>query len=193
MNEAFRWEAGVMSSMGDLPGGDFYSEATAVSSGGSVLVGQSESAFGREAFRTLDGIIDHEDEGLGDLLGGDFRSYATDVSSDGSVVVGWSDTNFNLGGEMEAFIWDETNGMRNLRTVLVSDFGLDLTGWTLREARSISADGLIIVGWSDSPNGHEAWVADLSEPIPEPSTIVLFGIGGLGILAYVWRRRKQSA
>ena len=46
----------------------------------------------------------------------------------------------------EAFIWDNANGMRKLKDVLVNDFGLDLTGWTLTIARGISDDGLTIVG-----------------------------------------------
>ncbi|MBC8427654.1 PEP-CTERM sorting domain-containing protein [bacterium] len=30
-----------------------------------------------------------------------------------------------------------------------------------------------------------------SEPIPEPSTLVLFGLGFLGILGYVYRRKRR--
>jgi len=37
--------------LGDLPGGEFYSEAHAVSADGSVVVGYSGSALGSEAFR----------------------------------------------------------------------------------------------------------------------------------------------
>jgi hypothetical protein len=29
-------------------------------------------------------------------------------------------------------------------------------------------------------------------PAPEPSTLILFGIGGAGLLGYGWRRRKQA-
>jgi hypothetical protein len=29
-------------------------------------------------------------------------------------------------------------------------------------------------------------------PAPEPSTLILFGIGGVGLLGYGWRRRKQA-
>jgi len=44
------------------------------------------------------------------------------------------------------------------------------------------------------------WVADtynnrLQEfsPVPEPSTLVLFGIGAVSLLAYVWRKRRRTA
>jgi hypothetical protein len=36
--------------------------------------------------------------------------------------------------------------MRILEDVLVNDYALDLTGWTLQEARGIFDDGLTIVG-----------------------------------------------
>ncbi len=37
--------------LGDLPGGEFRSDATAVSANGEVVVGQSDSALGHEGFR----------------------------------------------------------------------------------------------------------------------------------------------
>ena len=59
-----------------------------------------------------------------------------------------------------AMIWDATNGTRNLKTVLETDFGLDLTGWTLGQARGISGDGSVIVGYGTNPSGQqEAWMA----------------------------------
>ena len=50
--------------LGDLPGGEYRSDATAVSANGKVVVGQSDSALGQEGFRWTrsDGMV-----GLGDL------------------------------------------------------------------------------------------------------------------------------
>ena len=59
--------------------------------------------------------------------------------------------------------------MRSLHDVLVKA-GLNLTGWTLKEAMGISADGLTIVGKGTYTNpanetSHdEAWIATIPEP-----------------------------
>lgn len=82
----------------------------------------------------------------------------------------------------EAFIWDNVYGMQSLRDILI-DLGLDLTSWTLSEARSISTDGLTIAGFGTNPDGYnEAWVA----VIPEPATLLLLGFGAVIL------RKKRS-
>ena len=163
----------------DLDGG-LYSYAEAVSADGAVIVGDGESSPGRQAFRWTGegGMV-----GLGDLPGGDFRSFARDVSADGSIVVGLSHTGQGPTGN-EAFIWDQAHGMRNLRDVLVDEFGLDLGGWTLLTAQGISAEGERIVGIAANPQGdHEAWIAQ----IPEPGTLVLL----IAALALPAARRRS--
>ncbi len=159
--EAFRWTSGGgMVGLGVLPGGIHRSHAFGVSANGSTVVGQSgSSASGanHEAFRwtSSGGMV-----GLGDLPGGDFYSQAWDVSAGNSTVVG---RGHSAAGEA-AFIWDQANGMRSLRDVLIGDFGLNLTGWTLSWAAGISDDGLTIVGHGTNPDGNtEAWIATLPE------------------------------
>jgi probable HAF family extracellular repeat protein len=114
--------------LGDLPGGFFQSEALAVSSDGSVVVGVSRSASGPEAFRWENGAM----IGLGGLPGGEFFSRAFAASADGSVIVGSGSRAGEDSGE--TFIWDAATGMRSLQDVLVEDFGLDLGGWRLNDA-----------------------------------------------------------
>ena len=91
------------------------------------------------------------------------------------------------------FVWDQAHGMRNLQSILVNDFGLDLTGWKLATATGVSGDGKQIVGFGTDPQGnHEAWIADLSAPaaaVPEPSSLIAWSVLGLIVSQRTWRRR----
>lgn len=139
--EAFLWADGVVSGLGDLPGGDFWSSAHALSLDGSAVVGYSLSDKGGEAFLWQDGAM----TGLGDLPGGAFGSSAWDISADGSIVVGASTSASGL----EAFIWADD---------VMTGLG-DLPGdgfWST--ARAVSADGSTVVGASDSSYGTEAFL-----------------------------------
>ncbi len=173
--QMFGWTALSLAALVSLePIGDVVNAPFAISQNGNIVVGERNSAAGSEAYRwtRAGGML-----GLGDLPGGSFASGAFDVSADGSVVVGYGWVNFV--GSTEAFIWDTTNGMQNLKDVLVNDHGLNVSGWTLTEALAISPDGLTIVRHGYNPGGYtEAWVAT----IPEPATLLLLGFGGMGLL-----------
>ena len=135
-------EAQSFQGLGDLAGGSFFSRANGVSADGSVVVGQSNSTSGVEAFRwtSVGGMV-----GLGDLPGGIFRSAATGVSADGSVVVGLGNS---ASGE-EAFRWTSGGGMVGLG---------DLPGGIFQsQAVDVSADGSVVVGTSESASGPEAF------------------------------------
>jgi uncharacterized membrane protein len=134
---------------------DGWSRAIGISGDNLVVVGEVGPPTGSdsEAFRWTQsgGMV-----GLGDLPGGIAQATATAASFDGSVIVGYGNTAVGI----EAFIWDDTNGMRNLREVLENDSGLDLTGWLLQVATDVSANGSKIVGYGINPMGkREAWVA----------------------------------
>lgn len=107
--EAFRLEGGVMAPLGDLPGGEVFSQALAVSGDGLSVVGWgttgSPAEFNREAFiwTASEGVqrlqSRLEDGGLDPS--GWILEEATDISSDGRTIVGFGT---NPAGETEAWI-----------------------------------------------------------------------------------------
>jgi probable HAF family extracellular repeat protein len=165
--EAFVWtEAGGMKGLGHLNAeaeGFVGSIAYDVSENGGVVVGVSSVLQGTglassEAFRWTEssGMVS-----LGDLPGDGVYSSAFGVSGDGSIIIGSGRT----GAGERAFIWDETNKMRELQAVLTQDYGLGaaLSGWTLNSATAISADGMVLAGVGRNPQGQtEGWYVDLN-------------------------------
>ncbi|MFG0331684.1 MAG: hypothetical protein ACF8PN_17490 [Phycisphaerales bacterium] len=126
---------GWFTGLGDLPGGETVSVATAVSADGSVIVGSSSSFasvdnppppgsmfsdpfLGYEAFRWTreEGMV-----GLGDLPGDEyFHSFAEDVSADGMTVVGGSWSELSMQGMVpgsEGFRWRPGEGMRGIGVI----------------------------------------------------------------------------
>lgn len=92
------------------------------------------------------------------LLHSAFQPYG--ISGAGTVVVGQG------GFTGRAAIWDQFNGVRDLQSVLESDFGLSTVGWTLSVATAISTDGSTIVGQGTDPCGRlRGWVVRLSLPM----------------------------
>jgi len=174
-NHAVIWDAddGVIL----LGAGNF--SAGGISSDGSTAVGESNGLAAR--WSLVSGV-----EFLGGLDGWQ-RSEAQAASADGRVVVGGfiSPDGQDYG---PGFIWDDVNGMRSVQEVLESA-GLNLDGMILHEARSISDDGLTVVGWgTNSLGATRAWIA----VIPEPNTGLLVMTGLLG-LAYRQRRYGRAA
>lgn len=175
--EAFRWtdETGMVG-LGDLPGGGFSSYATGVSADGATVIGHSASANGSEAFRWTagGGMV-----GLGDLPGGRFESDAISASGDGSMIVGKGYVpvpGSPLLSTPAAFLWTQERGMLNLRDLLINEYGIDLTGWWLFDARGISPDGTAIIGTAINPAGNaEAYMV----VFPEPSVVTLLGVAAV--------------
>jgi len=190
VDEAFRWEGGVMTGLGFLQSDtkDVRSEATGVSYDGSTVIGISNvdhpdvpDTSVSQAFIWKDGVM----TGLGFLAGspGPYQSIATGVSADGSVVVGES----KLATGKEAFIWTaESNQMQSLRDVLEADLGIDLTGWTLDNPPVISSDGSTLIALATNPDGEvEAFVTYLPEPAGGR-------YAGIALLAWLGRRRAEK-
>lgn len=185
---AFRWTTGGgMEALGYLPNAASpTSVARGASADGSIVVGASAAASGQwEAFRWSSG---GGMAGLG-LLPNWIGSYGNAVNYDGSVIVGMVYRSPNGDYEQDAFVWTEVGGIQSLFDVLVANGATGLTGWTLREAYSVSADGMWIAGEGINPLGQrEAFVANIS-PVPIPAAVWLFG-SALGLMGAM--RRKIS-
>jgi uncharacterized membrane protein len=154
--EAFCWTSATgIQALGALDLTLMRCYPASVNAAGTVLVGNSLSALGPQAFRWENNTF----VGLGDLPGGVFQSTASAVSADGNTIVG----NGRTAAGMEAFVWTAEFGMESLRDVLTSG-GANFTGWTLREATGISADGQTLVGYGVNPQSiNEAFRVNLTK------------------------------
>ncbi len=167
--QAFRWtQSGGLQGLGFLPGDSNDSWSDDISPDGSVIVGTSGDVH---AFRWTQstGMVN-----IGCLPGMN-TTHALDASNYGSTIVGVSYSNVTW--QFDAFIWDAAHGMRNLQTVLQTEYGLNLTGWDLQIAYGISADGNVIVGQGTNPSGQaEAFRVVL---VPEPAMLVQLGLAAI--------------
>lgn len=157
---AFLWTpANGMEAIVNLPGSVF-STGWGMSADGSIIVGGVQLGVQPRAFRwTAPGGM----QNLGVFAGGQ-SSEAFACNSNGRVVVGSG--NYVTGSR--AMLWSETLGMVDL-SIFLSDLGVDLTGWTLRSALSISDDGLTIVGVGSRDGQERGWIVrglSLSQVLP---------------------------
>lgn len=172
---AFHWTS--VNGMVDIGTSGVASQGLDISNDGNVIVGSMRPlGSGDKAFRwtSATGMVS-----LGFLPGGN-ASFSLATNEDGSVIVGrgsayGSNTN-------QAFMWTQGLGMVDLNVYLPS-VGVDLTGWTLREAQAVSADGLTLAGTGLFNGSSRGWIVTL---VPTPGT---FAVLGLGALASVRRRR----
>jgi len=123
----FGQQAPALTDLGDLPGGDDFSEAVALSL--TQVVGSSAAATGLRGFIWEQGVgmVD-----LGDLPGGGDFSFALDVNNLGQVAGGSGAT-----GGQHAFIWDANNGIQDIGALPVT--GTD----DFAEASLINESGLV--------------------------------------------------
>jgi probable HAF family extracellular repeat protein len=171
--EAFRWTADAGIEGLGIPDGYNESAAWRVTPDGALIFGQLGGDLARWTADAGWEILGKLPEAFGCLPAG--------TSADGSVVVGTCSGFFD--DDDGVFIWTEQDGVRFLRDVLEQEHGLDLTGWQLRSATGVSADGRVIVGSGRNPDGFasQAWRAVLGGavageiPARQPGGIAIEG------------------
>ncbi len=138
---AFVFTGGVLSSIGDPPGGTMRGVANAAAENG-VIVGEGDAGRGTEAFKYNDGRW----RMLGGTVQGGFvGSSAAAVSLDGRITVG----SIELSGfRIQAARWE---------AFLLSPLGYLSGGGAFSAAYGVSGDGEIVVGVSDSFAGDQAF------------------------------------
>ena len=139
---AFKWTSAGGPTL--LPNGGTGSAATAISADGTVIVGVNGSVAPVRWVGSGNPVV------LGVAQG-----QAVAVNSSGTVIVGFTGL-----ATPDAFVWDATNGMRSLATVL-TNAGADVSAWTLSQATGVSSNGKVIVGWGSHNGTEEAWIARL--------------------------------
>lgn len=152
--QAVRFEAGGgVTPLGDIPGPRFHADRSTVreaSADAQFLAGTGHDELFNEAVRWTPW------EALPRSLGA-LGSSATPngISDDGRVVVGDAGS--------RPFIWDAVHGMRDLETVLVDDYGVDLSAWfRLWSVRGLSGDGRTLLGGGTLLGGPgQGWILRL--------------------------------
>ena len=156
------WDGGVRTCLGRL--GSYISEAYAINNAGQVVglshIGDSFSPW--HAFIWENGVMTD----LG-TLGVNYKSEARGINNLGQVV--------GKSGK-HAFLW-ENGVMIDLHTVC-----LGISDWDTTTASAINDNGVIVGYGSFKWKGH----AFIMTPIPEPSTVLLIGLGGL-----ILRKRRR--
>ena len=100
----------------------------------------------------------------------------------------------------------QADGIESLLTAdtVVSPTGTSLLPLTTNDVTTSLqawANGAANDGWAMLPTGNDSWgfssceganppVLTVTYMTPEPSTFALLGVGALGLLGYVWRRRR---
>jgi probable HAF family extracellular repeat protein len=132
---AFRWQNGVMTTLGAISGADSWMVSD-VSGDGSVVVGLARISGGLATLKWSNETV----TSLGDLTRGtDFDQGRLSISSDGATIVGTRRA--SDGWSYEGFLW---------RNGLTTGLG-DLPGGRFQsKSYSISGNGSVVVGYSRS-------------------------------------------
>ena len=165
--EAVRWTGGgtSVSALGWLSGGGDFSEASAASATGSLLVGTSDSSTGQRAFRWTSGggLV-----ALPNIAGAMVKAGAYDVSDDGNVIVGEANGSASNTSLPRAVRW-----LGPSYTTALQLGELPGASFPTSRALGVSANGAIIVGLAnDDESDDAAFVWDAAHGMRELAQVL---------------------
>jgi probable HAF family extracellular repeat protein len=182
------WSNGGITDLGTI-GNGYTSVAHSINNSGQIVGYSSTQADGwaRATLWSNGGITD-----LG-TIGSDVNnwSYANSINNSGQIVgfTAFSDDGYNFAYGAAATLWSDGN-IVDLNTFLsASDVA---AGWKLISANDINDNGSIIGEARNNQLGIRTVFLMSVTPVPEADTSAMLLIG-LGVIAFMVRRRKQSA
>jgi probable HAF family extracellular repeat protein len=175
---AFLYSAGTVSDLGSLYEGTLgQSQANAINDVGQVVGDSQANSTYFHAFLYSQGTM----ADLGTLPGWN-ASYGDAINDLGQVVGGCGDA---VAGDQPGAAFVYTGGeMLDLSSLVVNP----MAGLTLMAGEAINDSGQIAVYAVNADGGGQGV---LLTPVPEPSTVILIGIGTMGLVGYGWRRHKS--
>jgi probable HAF family extracellular repeat protein len=67
------------------------------------------------------------------------------------------------------------------------------SGWVLREVWGINNKGQIVGMGTDAHGNSQGFLLTPAAETPEPTSLVLLSLGGLGLAGHAWRKRRRAA
>lgn len=151
-NPAAPWQ---IQGLGSLTAGNDDSFGIGLSDDGATVVGRA-----RNSVNVIVPFRWTQATGMQDLGSAPGTSGAARAASrNGSVIVG------DLGGK--AFRWTQATGVQELKPLLEAE-GVDLTGFDLKGATSITPDGRIIAGYGQLPASQTTYIAVYDPTVTAP-------------------------
>jgi hypothetical protein len=180
---------------------------TTISSGGSILASNgtldgsgnyvfnvTSISFPNGTFTVNGGASDHVVLNIADGVGNNGLNGSVTLSggiTSDDVLFNYTPSTSNL----TTYNNDYTN-LTGGPTMTISTNGLTTTGVFLDptgnfQVNHSNINGRVIGG--DSQNSSFVSGAELTAPVPEPSTFALICVGAISLLAFAWRRRSRTA